>query len=362
MARYCPNCGAKQSDGAKFCLDCGTPLDPEQDKTTVSQEARKEEPTRMSMSGNSAGGFFSRKLSKQRYLAIGAIALVLIGAAGFYVGRHDTAKEAASSAADTADKMQSAKGSELSLGGLEVGITLDEMHSRMGKESSKHQDGKITYYYYDGIIVGVVSNKVIYLGTNEERFETKRGIHKGMKLDEVLRAYGDSYQQKPGEGKMNYDYTFNVADGKKGVLRFTVNPRTNVVDYISARIPDEDTSASASTDKQNQDVTEILYTGGKTSPLKLTKNQIQLRVGERVLLKEGDNSGDAGMLRLMTKGGPGGSSGECVKVKGTGKQGAKGSNTSMLITAQKPGEVVFTVVPNYGSWDNATKLYIKVVK
>ena len=29
MARYCPNCGAKQDETSKFCMNCGTPLEPE---------------------------------------------------------------------------------------------------------------------------------------------------------------------------------------------------------------------------------------------------------------------------------------------------------------------------------------------
>ena len=34
----------------------------------------------------------------------------------------------------------------------------------------------------------------------------------------------------------------------------------------------------------------------------------------------------------------------------------------MLITANAPGEAVFTVVPNYGSWEKATKIYITIVE
>lgn len=368
MAKFCPNCGAKQNDSAKFCMNCGSPLEPKQKiaEPMVQHDADASAPKSNLVRPDGP------KSKKQRYLAIGAVALVLIGAAGFFIGKQITTKEEPTpiveQATDTAAEVrQPEMSSDLSLGGLDLSITLDEMHSRLGQEASSKQDGNHMYFFYDGIKAGSVDNKLISLISDNDKVTTKRGIHQGSTLEEVVKAYGDSYNKMEYDGKQLYEYTFTAIDGKAGILRFAISPDTNRVDYISVRIPEKSASPASQSDGQtNKDTIQVLYTGGKTSQLHLSRNNIQMHVGQRLHLMAGDDSGDAGDLRLMTSGKRDGmgivTPTNCVSVKGVGKQGFKGSNTEMLITANAPGEAVFTVVPNYGSWEKATKIYITIVE
>ena len=181
-----------------------------------------------------------------------------------------------------------------------------------------------------------------------------------------MSAYGNPTSTLAYDGKTLYEYTFSTINGKTGILRFAINPDTNLVDYISVRIPDSPAKTAQSDKTANNNTIQVLYTGGKTSVLQLSKSNVQLHVGQQLHLMAGDDSGDAGDLRLMTNGKRDGmgivSPTNCVSVKGVGKKGFKGSNTEMLITANAPGEAVFTVVPNYGSWEKATKIYITIVE
>ena len=74
----------------------------------------------------------------------------------------------------------------------------------------------------------------------------------------------------------------------------------------------------------------------------------------------GDSSGGAGCLRARTDGNKANMGDvvprDCISVQAMGKKGGKGSSTEILFTVNAVGEVLFTIVPNYGSWENATKL------
>lgn len=98
--------------------------------------------------------------------------------------------------------------SDLSLGGLDLGITLDEMHNRLGQESSSKQDGNHMYYFYEGLKVGSVDNKLTSLVSENDEVKTKRGIHQGSTLDEVVSAYGNPTSTLAYDGKTLYEYTF----------------------------------------------------------------------------------------------------------------------------------------------------------
>ena len=101
MARYCPNCGAKQDETSKFCMNCGTPLEPEKkDDVATIQQNTDGMPLKMAASGRDAGQPHGPKHSKKRYITLGIAALVLIGAAGFFVGKQFTTKEDAAPAAE----------------------------------------------------------------------------------------------------------------------------------------------------------------------------------------------------------------------------------------------------------------------
>ena len=129
---------------------------------------------------------------------------------------------------------------EVALGGLDAGITVDEMRQRLGKETGvKSYPDKPGYmtYTYNGLTIGVkdnVINTVVSDGTN---VKTKRGLHEGSTLQEVQQAYGTNCTQEQYNGLTLYEYTFTAKVGQQGILRFAVRPSDQKVDYISARIP-----------------------------------------------------------------------------------------------------------------------------
>lgn len=128
----------------------------------------------------------------------------------------------------------------------------------------------------------------------------------------------------------------------------------------------ETTTTPAKADKVENDTIDVTYTGGKTTQLHLSQNSIEMHVGQQLHLYPGDDSGEGGLLRTMTDGNrdkmgivtPKG----CVSIAKAGRIGGKGSSTEKIITANAPGEAVFTIVPNYGAWENAVKIYIRIVQ
>lgn len=341
MSKFCPNCGTQLDDNAKFCMKCGQKLEPDKKKT------------------------------RKKYIAMAIAGLVVIGAVGFWADKNYFGQQAPASApskqtaaADTAAKTPEMT-SDLSLGGLDLDLTLDEMHERLGQEESSKQEDNHMYYFYEGLKVGSTNNKLTSLVSDNDKVATKRGLHQGDSYDDMVKAYGSSYNKMEYNGQMLYEYSFQSLDGKNGILRFAVSEDTNKIAYISVRIPEENANKAKQTAKASSDTIDVTYTGGKTTQLHLSQNSIEMHVGQKLHLYPGDNSGEAGVLRLMTDNNRDKmgivTPKNCVSVTTAGKTGGKGSSTEKIITANAPGEAVFTVVPNYGSWDNAAKIFIRIV-
>ena len=150
-------------------------------------------------------------------------------------------KAAASATAKTASPSAPAAASarsELSLGGVDLGLTVDDMRRILGPEdSSKTQDGMILYNYPE-LQVGTRGGVVTSLVSETDQACTKRELHQGASLDEVKAAYGTDYMKSAYGGKDLYEYSFTAAAGQQGILRFAVNQGTDIVNYISIRIPD----------------------------------------------------------------------------------------------------------------------------
>lgn len=128
---------------------------------------------------------------------------------------------------------------ELSLGGMDLDETMQDMYDKLGKESYTKSDDGRTYYYYKGSVrVGFTDGKVTSLVSDGTNSTTKRGIHEGSTLQEVLSAYGDS-ELKFNYGNLElYEYTAKSLAGREGILRFAINSQGKV-EYISVRIPQE---------------------------------------------------------------------------------------------------------------------------
>lgn len=152
-----------------------------------------------------------------------------------------------SDSSNSANKKAPVVDSDLSLGGLALGYTVDQMHDILGKENSSKQKGRYMFYYYDDIQVGVKDGKIDALVSENSSAETKRGIHQGSALQDVFYKYGTDYIKMDYNDLFLYEYTFTAITGKQGIMRFAVNKSDNHVQYISVRIPEEETAKYSST-------------------------------------------------------------------------------------------------------------------
>lgn len=248
----------------------------------------------------------------------------------------------------------------LSLGGLDLGLTAEEMHKRLGNENSTKTEGTFQYYYYDSLKVGIQNGKITSLVSDGSTAKTKLGIHEGSSLDDVVQAYGNNYMRMTYDSLVLYEYEYESLNGQKGILRFAINQSDNKVNYISVRIQEKPQAKAAP-----KEIT-VTYAGGKNSIFQLSDTVITMHVGQTLYLVPVDKNTEPNYLRIMTDGHPdkmGAFQPEhCVIIKPTGKLSSKGSSTEKKIIAHEPGQAVFTVVPNYGNWDAAIKMTINVVQ
>ena len=86
--------------------------------------------------------------------------------------------------------------------------------------------------------VGFTDGKVTSLVSDGNTSSTKRGIHEGSSLQEVIKAYGDSETKFKYEDLELYEYDAKSLAGREGILRFAINSKGQV-EYISVRIPQE---------------------------------------------------------------------------------------------------------------------------
>ncbi|MBM6833890.1 zinc ribbon domain-containing protein [Megamonas hypermegale] len=193
-----------------------------------------------------------------KYIIIGII-LIIIVFAGIYILHSDnnntTDKKTVTTTTTTSNAEENKKDtnvtSDLSLGELELGYSIDQMHNILGKETSIDDKGMYKFYNYSDIQVGIKNNKIDALVSNSSAVKTKRGIHQGSTLQDVLDKYGDNYYKTDYNDLILYEYTFAANDNQNGILRFAINKSNNLVNYISVRIPDN-TNANTNTDAINE--------------------------------------------------------------------------------------------------------------
>lgn len=130
---------------------------------------------------------------------------------------------------------------ELSLGRLELGDKIDKMHKVLGMETSQRQDGDFEFYIYPNMEVVFRNGRIEALVSKDDSVATKQGIHSGMTYDSVVDTYGKPTFISEINGLKLCEYKFDGFDERYGLLRFAVNPATQLVDYISIRIPKEET-------------------------------------------------------------------------------------------------------------------------
>ena len=171
-------------------------------------------------------------------ILVGIIVVELTGSSG-KGSNPSLAQQTSSSSGAAARQMQS----ELSLGGLDLDMPVDDVRKALGKEDSSEQKGKFQHIYYGTLDVGIYENTVHALVSDDPQHATKRGIHPGSTLDEVKKAYGTDYAPTDYEDKILYEYTFHSLGGHEGLLRFAVKKSDNTVAYISVRMPEDEKQA-----------------------------------------------------------------------------------------------------------------------
>ena len=193
---------------------------------------------------------------------IGAVGIFLMVAVwgfgfGFYEfhawsSSHSThAQEVASTQKTTSPEKSTRKmKSDLSLGGLDLDMTVDEVHKALGKENSTKEEGELHILYYPDLHVNTRDKIVSALVSESPAAETKRGIHEGSSLADIQKAYGTDCATMDYDDLTLYEYSFKSLKGHDGLLRFAVKKSDNTVKYISVRIPQEEKPAQGVSDAE----------------------------------------------------------------------------------------------------------------
>ena len=124
---------------------------------------------------------------------------------------------------------------DLSLGGMDLGLTVAQMHETLGQEISTKQKDGMVFYQYPTVEVGTRGDMVTSLVSETDSAVTKRGLHQGSSLSEVKNTYGTDYMKSEYGGKDLYEYRYTDLQGQTGILRFAVVQGTDTVNYISIR-------------------------------------------------------------------------------------------------------------------------------
>lgn len=245
-------CGHSGNKG-KFCTACGKPRPKEQEDSLAATAAEPVVRCRTTVQEPAAEPIqpagmppVQQPQAAEDHKNVQALVITLVVillAVGLYFVVRDDGNKSSAPANSVATQSKEEKAAvremqtDLSLGGLDLGLSLEEMHKVLGQEKESKAMEKAGYrrYYYDDIWVVVHDGKVSALESNSDKVKTKRGIAQGAQLSEVLAAYGKDYMLNNYDGKKLYEYNFQSQDGRQGILRFAVNEGTDTVDYITVR-------------------------------------------------------------------------------------------------------------------------------
>lgn len=146
-----------------------------------------------------------------------------------------TAAPAASSSQKSAANIPKAT-SELSLGNVSIGYSLEQVHAALGKESSVEQrKNGLVAYNYKSLNVIMKDNRVLALESNTSAAKTKRNIHQDSTLNDVLKVYGSDVMKTAYEDLMLYEYDKPDDNNRPCRLRFAID-KNNKVRYITIRM------------------------------------------------------------------------------------------------------------------------------
>ena len=247
----CPHCGHFVENDAKFCPACGTPLNKAQHAEALSQPVQPaasvpdaipevSRPKTAVPAASPQGPSLLQQLEDHKKAVIAAAVVVILAiAGGFWYGHSQNRTKALPQANGGAAAVQKTADSELSLNGVYLGESWDEAKEGLGREvgTSDGKDGSVHHKFTDMEVV-VKEDKVTALVSSSADAKTKRGLHQGSSLDDVINAYGDDYQDSEYGSQIHYEYAFKTDDGQDALLRFAVSKNSKTVEYISARVID----------------------------------------------------------------------------------------------------------------------------
>ena len=198
--------------------------------------------------------------SKLGRLVAAAVLLLALGFGAYHMGASSSASKSPSTTTAQATTSNTSKPvqkeakremkSDLSLGGLDLDMTVDEVHKALGKENSTKEEGELHILYYPDLHVNTRDKIVSALVSESPAAETKRGIHEGSSLADIQKAYGTDCQAMDYDDLTLYEYSFKSLKGHDGLLRFAVKKSDNTVKYISVRIPQEEKPAQGVSDAE----------------------------------------------------------------------------------------------------------------
>lgn len=254
----CPQCHQPVDPSAKFCPSCGAPLQVLQaqyghltNRTAVQQEEKVVQPESrpavhpvVMPQREKKEVPLKAQLQEHRNLFIALACVLVVAIAGGIWYAHEQ-KALPAQGSTVSSQLVKTADSELSLNGVYLDQSWDEAKDGLGRElsTSDSKDGAVHHKFTDMDVV-VKDDKVIMLTSSSPAAQSKRGIHQGSSLDDVVNAYGDDYQASEYGAQIHYEYTFKTDDGKQGILRFAVSKNSQTVEYISVRLADEKTDGA----------------------------------------------------------------------------------------------------------------------
>lgn len=141
--------------------------------------------------------------------------------------------------------------SNLSVGGINTGASVNQMHKVLGKEKeirkSQNTPGN-SYYEYNDVVVCVNRDKVISVATYTNVPQTEKGIRQGDSLKKVLSTYGRVCSVEHFDDLTLYEYPFELERGNYSIMRFAI--KNDTVEYVSLRIVDSNEFNKISSAKQ----------------------------------------------------------------------------------------------------------------
>ncbi len=129
--------------------------------------------------------------------------------------------------------------SNLSVGGINTGASVNQMHKVLGKEKeirkSQNTPGN-SYYEYNDVVVCVNGDKVISVATYTNIPQTEKGIRQGDSLNKVFSTYGRVCSVEHFDDLTLYEYPFELERGNYSIMRFAI--KNDTIEYVSLRIVD----------------------------------------------------------------------------------------------------------------------------